>query len=78
MRIHIGESDKMAWKVVHEAIVEMLRKEKFAGATVYGGWADSVPRAFTTTIKYCACRKIADCGGRVESTGRASGKFVRA
>ena len=34
MRIHIGQSDKWHGKPLHEAIVEMLRKEKFSGATV--------------------------------------------
>ena len=30
MRIHIGESDKWHGKSLHEAIVEMLRKEGFS------------------------------------------------
>jgi PII-like signaling protein len=37
MRIHIGESDKWHGKSLHEAIVEMLRKENFSGATVLRG-----------------------------------------
>lgn len=37
MRIHIGESDKWHSKPLHEAIVEMLRKEGFSGATVLRG-----------------------------------------
>jgi len=37
MRIHIGESDKWHGKALHEAIVEMLRKEGFSGATVLRG-----------------------------------------
>ena len=37
MRIHIGESDKWHGKALHEAIVEMLRKERFSGATVLRG-----------------------------------------
>jgi len=37
MRIHIGESDKWRSKPLHEAIVELLRKEKFSGATVLRG-----------------------------------------
>jgi PII-like signaling protein len=37
MRIHIGESDKWHGKPLHEAIVEMLRKENFSGATVVRG-----------------------------------------
>jgi uncharacterized protein len=37
MRIHIGESDKWHSKPLHEAIVEMLRKEGFCGVTVLRG-----------------------------------------
>jgi uncharacterized protein len=39
MRIHIGESDKWQGKPLHEAIVMMLRKEGFSGATVLRGVA---------------------------------------
>jgi len=39
MRIHIGESDKCHGKPLHEAIVEMLRREGFSGATVLRGVA---------------------------------------
>jgi PII-like signaling protein len=37
MRIHIGESDKWHSKPLHEAIVELLRKEGFSGVTVLRG-----------------------------------------
>jgi len=37
MRIHIGESDKWRGKPLHQAIVELLRKERFSGATVLRG-----------------------------------------
>jgi PII-like signaling protein len=37
MRIHIGESDKWHRKPLYEAIVEMLRREGFSGATVLRG-----------------------------------------
>jgi uncharacterized protein len=37
MRIHVGESDKWHGKSLHEAIVEMLRKDGFSGATVLRG-----------------------------------------
>jgi uncharacterized protein len=37
MRIHIGESDKWHGKALHEAIVEVLRKEGLSGATVLRG-----------------------------------------
>jgi hypothetical protein len=39
MRIHIGESDKWHGRLLHEAIVELLRKEGFSGATVLRGVA---------------------------------------
>jgi uncharacterized protein len=39
MRIHIGESDKWHGRPLHEAIVELLRREKFSGATVLRGVA---------------------------------------
>jgi PII-like signaling protein len=37
MRIHVGESDKWHGKPLHEAIVGLLRKEGFSGATVLRG-----------------------------------------
>jgi uncharacterized protein len=37
MRIHIGESDKWHGKPLYEAIVALLRKEGFSGATVLRG-----------------------------------------
>jgi len=37
MRIHIGERDKFAGKPLYEQIVELLRREHFAGATVTRG-----------------------------------------
>jgi uncharacterized protein len=37
MRIHIGESDKWHGKLLYEAIVSMLRKERFSGVTVLRG-----------------------------------------
>jgi uncharacterized protein len=39
MRIHIGESDKWHGKPLHEAIVELLRKDGVSGATVLRGVA---------------------------------------
>ena len=39
MRIHIGESDKSHGRPLYEAIVELLRKEKFSGVTVLRGVA---------------------------------------
>jgi len=37
MRIHIGESDKWHGMPLHEAIVQLLRKQGFSGATVLRG-----------------------------------------
>src|ERR1700690_2949900 len=37
MRIHIGESDRWHGKPLYEAIVQLLRQEKFSGATVLRG-----------------------------------------
>ena len=37
MRIHIGESDRWQGKSLHEAIVQMLRKDGFSGVTVLRG-----------------------------------------
>jgi uncharacterized protein len=37
MRIHIGESDRWHGKPLYEAIVQLLRREKFSGATVLRG-----------------------------------------
>jgi hypothetical protein len=37
MRVHIGESDRWHGKPLYEAIVELLRREKFSGATVLRG-----------------------------------------
>jgi PII-like signaling protein len=39
MRVHIGESDKWRGKPLHEAIVELLRKDGFSGVTVLRGVA---------------------------------------
>ena len=39
MRIHIGESDKWHGKPLHEALVEIFRREGFSGATVLRGVA---------------------------------------
>jgi PII-like signaling protein len=37
MRIHIGSQDKHAGKPLYEAIVELLRRRHYAGATVFRG-----------------------------------------
>jgi PII-like signaling protein len=37
MRVDIGESDKWHGKPLHDAIVQLLRKEGFSGVTVLRG-----------------------------------------
>jgi PII-like signaling protein len=37
MRVHIGENDRWHGRPLYEAIVELLRAEHFAGATVFRG-----------------------------------------
>jgi uncharacterized protein len=37
MRIHIGERDKHDGKPLYQEIVELLRREHYAGATVFRG-----------------------------------------
>ena len=39
MRIFIGENDKLGHRPLYEALVELFRKEGFAGATVMRGVA---------------------------------------
>jgi PII-like signaling protein len=39
MRIFIGEGEKYGYRPLHEALVELLKKEGFAGATVLRGMA---------------------------------------
>lgn len=37
MRIHVGEQDKFEGKPLHQQIIELLRKKKYAGATAFRG-----------------------------------------
>ena len=37
MRIHIGESDRWHGKPLYEAIIQLLRRDNFSGATVLRG-----------------------------------------
>jgi uncharacterized protein len=37
MRIHIGESDRWQGKPLYQAIIELLRREKYSGVTVLRG-----------------------------------------
>jgi uncharacterized protein len=74
MRIHIGESDKWHGKPLYEAIVEMLRKEGFSGATVLRGVAGTVARASTTPTKSFAFPRICPSFSRSSSPPSASNK----
>jgi len=37
MRIHIGESDKFNGRPLYQELVELFRRQQFAGATVFRG-----------------------------------------
>ena len=54
LRIFIGESDKHGRKPLYQAIVEMLREEGMAGATVLRGSRASGPHR--------TCTRPASCG----------------
>ena len=64
MRIHIGESDKWHGKALYEAIVEMLRKEGFAGVTVLRGVA-----GFGGSSVYAHGQDAADVAGFADHFG---------
>jgi PII-like signaling protein len=51
MRIFIGESDRFGHQPMHEAIVELLRREGIAGATVLRGIAGYGARSVYHTDK---------------------------
>lgn len=51
MRIFIGESDKAGHRPVYEALVDLFRKERFAGATVIRGIAGFGARSIYHTDK---------------------------
>jgi len=51
MRIFIGESDRAGHKPLYEALVELLRKEGFAGATVLRGVSGFGPNRVYHTQK---------------------------
>lgn len=51
MRIFLGESDKIGHRPVYEALVELFRKEGFAGATVLRGVAGFGARSVYHTDK---------------------------
>jgi hypothetical protein len=51
MRIFIGESDRWEHKPLYEVLVELLRREGFAGATVLKGAMGFGARSITHTDK---------------------------
>jgi PII-like signaling protein len=51
MRIFIGESDRWEKKPLYEVLVELLRREGFAGATVLKGAMGFGDRSITHTDK---------------------------
>src|SRR5260370_33135377 len=78
MRIHIGESDKWHGKSLHEAIVEMLRKEKFSGATVLrgvGGFGSS--SVYHTGKIWRLSQDLPLVGEEIESTERIEQSLPR-
>ena len=82
MRIHIGESDKYHGKALHEAIVEMLRKDGFSGATVLrgvGGFGGSsvyhTDKLLRMSQDLPIILEVIDCAERIDKVlqiGRAS------
>jgi len=50
-RIYIGERDQWNGQPLHEAIVEMLRERKIAGATVIRGYAGFGAKAHLHTTR---------------------------
>ncbi len=52
MRIFIGESDRHGHRPLYEAIVELLRKQGLAGATVLKGSMGFGARSITHTDKF--------------------------
>jgi PII-like signaling protein len=58
MRIHIGESDRWHGKPLYQAIIELLRRDNFSGATVLRGWAATAHQAFITLTGFCDFRRI--------------------
>ena len=52
MRIHLGEHDKFHGKPLYQAIVELLRKKQYAGATVFRGIMGFGPSAKLHTDRF--------------------------
>src|SRR5439155_20942331 len=74
MRIHIGECDKWHGKPLHVAIVEMLRKDGFSGATVLrgvGGYGGS-----SVYTSFCASPMICRSSSMSLSLPSASNRFI--
>jgi hypothetical protein len=74
MRIFIGESDKHGHIPLYEALVELLRKEGFAGATVLRGIAGFGARSVYHTDKLLELSRdlpivveVVDTMGRIDA-----------
>jgi uncharacterized protein len=74
MRIFIGESDKHGHIPLYEALVELLRREGFAGATVLRGIAGFGARSVYHTDKLLELSRdlpivveVVDTKGRIDS-----------
>jgi len=74
MRIFIGESDKHGHIPLYEALVELLRKEGFAGATVLRGIAGFGARSVYHTDKLLELSRdlpivveVVDTRGRIDA-----------
>jgi len=83
MRIHIGESDKWHGKPLHEAIVELLRREKLSGATVLRGVAGYGGSSVIHTDKILRLSQdlpivveAVEAAEKIESICRASTKLI--
>ena len=70
MRIHIGERDKYGGKPLYEAIVELLRRRRYAGATVFR----AIPRSAASERE--AGRRVPG-GSRADRTASRSDAVSR-
>jgi PII-like signaling protein len=58
LRLFIGESDTWHGKPLYQAIVERVRREGLAGATVLRGIRDSAPTPTSIRPESCAYPRI--------------------
>jgi len=52
MRVHVGERDKHEGKPLYEQIVQLLRKNQLAGATVFRGIMSFGATAHVHTVRF--------------------------